>query len=189
MGQDEATKSVITEIAASPSASFLIRMAEGDSLLTGLYLFQTLVNEQNKRGIYLSCNANSPYHFLDQYFGAHQIDTSKVIFIDTVSRPILGRHTAAKENAFFTQGNITEDAMSVLKELAYSVDDLSFVYFDSLTEMLKFHSEDEVTGFLTELVKLTKQRKMTGVILSFYGEREAELVKSFINYCDRCIDL
>lgn len=187
--KDNLRENVVSEVTSNPGSSVLLRLAEGDSLLTGLYLFQALVNEKKMKGIYLSCNANSPYHFLDNYFSAHRIDTSKVTFIDTVTLPMLGKPTSESENAFFTQGSVTSDAMSVLKELVYSVDGLSFIYLDSLTEMLKFHTEDEIVGFLAELTNLTKQHKMAGLILSFYGEREAELVKSVTEYCSRCIEL
>src|SRR3989344_5394465 len=108
---------LISQIDASPNSSFFIRMEEQESLLIGVQVFRNLVNFGKKRGVYLTCNANAPSNFLENYLGAHDIDTSRVIFVDTISKTFLARkHLKSEGNVVFTEGNITSSSIESLRE-------------------------------------------------------------------------
>ena len=189
MVDSDKSNELMSQIVSYPQSSFLIRLAEGDSLMTGVHVFQTLVNERSQNGVYISCNANSPYNFLENYFSAYNIDLSRVFFIDAVTNTLLDKKVSNKNNVVFTSGPIMRESLAKLKQFLSVNKNISFVYFDSLTELLKYHTEDEIQDFLANLMNLTKEKGMTGLVLSFHGEREANLVKSITKYCDHFLDL
>ena len=188
--ENEQLREVLTsQIEATPNSSFFIRMPQEDSLLTGVTIFSRLVTMQNKKGVYLTCNANATSEFLTNYLGAHNIDTSKVTFIDTISKTFLARkNLKSSGNTIFTEGSITDASIESLRNAITSNPEASFMYLDSLTELLKFHDENEVGRFLVKLISTLRAQKMTGLILSYYGGREAELAESVMNYCDYYIE-
>lgn len=182
MKHEEEVKKEFVKI--TPGFTCLLRLAQGDSLLTGLYALEHFVREKQNEAIYISCNTNSPVEFLDNYFGAHAIDTSMLHFIDSVTVPILGRRRIVRENFVYLEENHPNQLLLALDKAVQIRPKANFVYLDSLTELLNYHDSDAVLAFLEKLVGRIRDYKMSGLVLAYYGAREQQIIDEAIKHCD-----
>ncbi|MFH1181451.1 MAG: hypothetical protein V1702_00675 [Candidatus Woesearchaeota archaeon] len=182
MKQEEEVKKGFAKI--TPGLTCLLRLSEGDSLLTGLYALQHFVSGQKNEGIYIACNTNSPVDFLGNYFEAHAIDTDMLHFIDSVSIPLLERKRVQKENFVYLEENHPSQLLLALDNAVEKRPKANFVYLDSLTELLKYHDAELVLAFLEKLVGRIRDFRMSGLVLAYYGEREQQIITEALSHCD-----
>lgn len=174
--------------ATKPGTSLLIRLSEGDSLVTGMIALDRFVNKRKSEGIYLTVNPNAPADFLTTYFTGHDIDMNKIQFIDTVTKTFLGK-TVVDERHVYTDSSLPMSALKAIDEVIIRKPQSEFLFLDSITAMLKYHDKLTVVPFLQSLVRMIRDFKMSGIIFSYYGNEEALIVDEAMQNCDIHVEL
>jgi len=146
-------------------------------------IIKILVNNKKKNCIYLSLNR--PSSTLFEEFKENNIDNSKVLIIDCVTK-LAGEDVERAGNTIFVESpqSLTEMG-AVLEGAVESITARgSFLFLDSVTTMLLYNNLKNVATFIHFLTIKIRYYKMSGVIVSLEEEETKQIISQISQFCD-----
>jgi len=163
----------------------LLETSAEHALQLSLSTIKYLIEKKDYIGIIVS--ASRPYKNLAQLYEKKQIDTSKILFIDSISKS----QSVGLEDA----GNVLYlDAVSDLTGISLAVkgsmDKINgnkFIFIDSITSML-IHNEPSIFARFIHGI-LTKMRisGTSGLLISLEKETDKEIRAEIAQLCDKVV--
>ncbi len=150
-----------------------------------LAVIKALINK-NDYGIVVS--ANRPYINLLNVYNRNNIDTSKLLIVDLISK----NQNADRDmdNVIFIENasSLTDISLSINKYLK-KLNGRKFVFFDSLTNML-IHNEPYVFArFIHSILTRMRLNNVGGVMISITDTANKEIRSEIAQLCDKVIKI
>jgi len=144
------------------------------------------LSEKNDKGIIVS--ANRPYTNLLSVYQQNNIDTSKMLILDCLSK---SQHAdTPNENVVFI------DNLSALTDISLSIDEKmrklegkKFIFFDSLTTMLIHNQPYTLARFIHNILTKMRLKCVGGVIVSLYDNSHREIRAEIAQLCDKVVKI
>jgi len=138
-------------------------------------------------GIILS--ASRPYNNLLNLYEKNGIDTSKILFIDCISK--------SQKIDLAQQGNVIyHNAVSDLTNISLSIrktlDKIpgeKFVFIDSITTMLIHNNPEIFTRFVHGMITKLRLEGVSGFLISIEEESDNMIRSSIAELCDKVINI
>jgi hypothetical protein len=145
-------------------------------------IFKKDLNEQNV--IYVS--TNKPYDHIVSLFHDEDIDTSKIFFIDCISKEV-GSSTASKEciNCMLVESPRDITGLSIAINAA--IDNISgdkLLLLDSLSTMLIYNDSKVVGKFSNFLINRLRVKGVSGIILAIESDVDKDIIQSIESFVD-----
>jgi len=116
-----------------------------------------------------------------------KIDTSRMVFIDAISRTISDKPPQANNVYYLSSPRaLTELSMAITKSLRH---DFDYIILDSLTNLLIYESKAPVAKFVTNLVTEIKASKTKAIFYALKIDQHQELIQECSMSVDNVIDL
>ncbi|MFH1835840.1 MAG: ATPase domain-containing protein [Methanobacteriota archaeon] len=131
-------------------------------------LSKMLVEEDGRNGVYITFNR--PFEQVVKDFNFNNIDISKVIFIDCISK-MAGRFPGKKENAVFIDNpsSLEEVGMYAEKILA-RMPEPKFIILDSISNLLIYNDKNSMGEFIHYLINKLRASNVGGFLLTVEKE-------------------
>lgn len=165
-----------------------IVLLEGPQEAANKVTFQSieyLVNTQGYIGIILT--ANKPYLTLKKQFDSKGIDTTRILFIDCVSKSQSSEIEQAG-NVIYIDAvyNLTKISLA-FKKVLEKVDGKKFLYVDSLSSMLIHNTPEIFIRFIHGLITSMRLASISGLLLSLSQQTDGSVRNEVANLCDKTI--
>lgn len=144
-----------------------------------------LINEQSYIGIILT--ATKPYKTLKKQFDERGIDSSKIIFIDCVSKS-QSSEIEQDGNVIYIDAayNLTNISLA-FKKIIDRIDGKKFLYVDSLSAMLIHNTPEIFVRFIHGLITSMRLASISGLLLSLTQQTDSKVRTEVANLCDKVI--
>jgi len=144
-----------------------------------------LINEQSYIGIILT--ATKPYKTLKKQFDEKGIDSSKIIFIDCVSKS-QSSEIEQDGNVIYIDAayNLTNISLA-FKKIIDRIDGKKFLYVDSLSAMLIHNTPEIFVRFIHGLITSMRLASISGLLLSLTQQTDSKVRTEVANLCDKVI--
>jgi len=143
-------------------------------------------SQKNDKGIILS--ANRPYTNLLSVFKKNNIEVSKMVILDGLSKSQNADEPA--ENVVFI------DNLSALTDISLAVDehinhtpDSKFLFIDSLTTMLIHNKPIVLARFIHNILTKMRLKGVGGVIISLKDNSNPDVRADIAQLCDKVIKI
>lgn len=139
-------------------------------------------------GVYVTLS--KPYQTIKSLFHAAKIDTSRVIFIDAVSKTAGGTAERKRDCLFIgNPRNLSDISIAMDQAVTAIPAGDKFLFFDSLSTLLLYNSASMVAKFIHFLSVKMRVWKVKGIIISLRRQRDKELIEVLQEYCDVILQL
>jgi len=151
-----------------------------------LELLREFVNNRSMAGIYIT--VNRPYASLVSLLKTEKIDTSRMFFIDLITKT-LGDRPARTDNCIFmgSATNLTDLSVAISQAVSASADEKKFIFLDSLSTMLLYNEAGTISKFSHFLTSRLREWNVDGVFISLDTQSDKELTASLSQFCDRVV--
>jgi len=154
---------------------------------TNMSIIKGLV-DQNTPGVYVSLNL--PYTTLKKNFETKKVDTSKVIFIDAITKTAGGKIEKKKDCLFIgSPKNLSDISVSMDQAIMAIPTKDKFLFFDSLSTLLLYNDVKVVAKFVHFLSGKMRIWKVKGIIISLRRKEDKDLIDELETFCDVKLDL
>src|SRR3989338_362616 len=152
-----------------------------------MILLKHMIKRKKANGIYISIN--KPYENLRPILEKNGVDTSKLFFIDCVTKSA-GGVVERKENCLFISSptNLTDLGIA-LDDALESMGKDKFVFLDSISTLLIYHDPNTVLHFSHFLTSRARVKEFYGIFITVESEADAKLVKTLSQFCDKVVNL
>ena len=144
-----------------------------------------LINTLKMNGIYVTLN--KPYITMRSIFEKSKIDLSRIVFLDVISKTILGDVKSEKNVQFLDSPEDLTNLSIAVNILASGLQSPKFLFFDSLSTLLVYNAIGPVTRFAHFLVGRMRKWQINGVIISIEEETDSKLLSELSQFCDSVI--
>jgi KaiC/GvpD/RAD55 family RecA-like ATPase len=150
-------------------------------------LTRMLVEDKDRSGVYITFNR--PFEQLIVDLNANNVDLSRLIFIDCISK-MAGRFPGKKENAVFIDNpsSLEEVGMYAEKILARMPGE-RFVILDSISSLLIYNDENSTREFCHFLVNKLRLEKIGGFLLTVEKEDLEKVIELLQPLVDKVIKI
>lgn len=148
-----------------------------------------LINEQGYECVYVTLSKPAPE--LEKLFKSKGVDTSKLSFVDAISR-MYGVKQVPSKKYNYTSGPIDIDSITIaLKSLLASLNqEKKLIFLDSITTVLLYNSLPKTIRFSQFLTQTLKKIGVDGVLVSVAkGLTNERLVQEISKLCDKAISI
>ena len=154
---------------------------------TNIKIICDLVKE-NIPGLYVTLN--KPYENVKKILKREKVDTSKIIFIDAVTKTVGGK-IDKKEDCLFIGNpkNLSDISIAMDQAIMAIPSSEKFLFFDSLSTLLLYNDVNLVAKFIHFISGKMRIWKVKGIIISLRRDKDKELINSLKEYCDVTLDL
>ena len=154
---------------------------------TNMSIIKNLV-DQDTPGVYVSLNL--PYNTIKKNFSAKKIDTSKIIFIDAITKTAGGKIEKKKDCLFIgSPKNLSDISVSMDQAIMAIPTKDKFLFFDSLSTLLLYNDVKVVAKFVHFLSGKMRVWKVKGIIISLRRKEDKDLIDELETFCDVKLDL
>ena len=130
---------------------------------------------------------NKTFSSLKELFEKNKIDTTNIVFIDTISKTIKDVSDQTKACYFCSSpGALTEISVTISKFLRHNFE---YLMFDSLTNLLIYQQKDPVAQFLSNLANKIRDSKTKAVFYVLSVKSQDELIKETEMFVDKVVEL
>jgi KaiC/GvpD/RAD55 family RecA-like ATPase len=144
-------------------------------------LVQTACN--SKKICYVSLN--KPYDTILSELKNQKIDTSKIIFIDAMTK---GKKTSSDDVVFVSSPRaLTELNISVVKVM--ELKKVESIIFDSLSTLLVYEKPATVIKFVHALMAKLRSLRVGAIFIVLKEDINPDLVKNLYMFADEVVDL
>lgn len=166
-----------------PSIVLITSKAE-DALKTNIKILKILTKDRT--GLYITIN--QPYESLQKILKKNEIDTSKMFFIDCITKTVSGAPERTKNCLFVASpSGITELGISITEALHMISGDKRFLFMDSLSTLLIYNSAGTIAKFSHFLMSKIKLLGLNGIFMSIEKEMDEKLLAEISHFCDKVI--
>jgi KaiC/GvpD/RAD55 family RecA-like ATPase len=154
---------------------------------TNVHIIKEL-SENNVPGVYVTLN--KPYENINKFFKKEKIDTSKIIFIDAVTKTAGGKIEKRKDCLYIGNPKDLSDISIAMDQAIMAIPKKDkFLFFDSLSTLLLYNGVDVVAKFIHFLSGKMRVWKVKGIIISLRRKQDKELINELKEFCDVTLDL
>ncbi|PIZ51647.1 hypothetical protein COY27_02940 [Candidatus Woesearchaeota archaeon CG_4_10_14_0_2_um_filter_33_13] len=153
---------------------------------TNIKIIEEMI-KSNLPGVYVTLNR--PYENIKAIFEKEKIDTSKVIFIDSVTETVSGK-VKKRDDCLFIGGpkNLSDLSLAMDQAIMAIPKKDKFLFFDSLSTLALYHDINVVAKFIHFLSGKMRVWKIKGIIISLRRDKDKELIDELNSFCDLTID-
>lgn len=157
-----------------------------DYVSQNLALLKDFVNVKKMAGIYVT--VNRPYLSLLSLLKKGGIDTSRMFFIDLVTKT-LNDMPERKSNRIFmgSATNLTDLSLAISQAVSANPTAKKFIYLDSLSTMLIYNEAGSLSRFSHFLTGRLREWNVDGVFISLDSESDKELTNKMAQFCDKVV--
>lgn len=178
-------KKELKDLEENPIISFLV--AEDKYNETNISILKILINEFKMPGVYIT--VNKPYKSVAGTLKNNGIDTSKIFFIDTVTKLAKGEEPRTENCLFMESPESLTDLSIALGEAVNSIPGDKFIFLDTLSTLLIYNEAGTVTKFAHFLTSRMRAWSVKGIIISLIKETKPELQAELAQFCDKIVDV
>lgn len=162
----------------------LIIVGSSDYTKANTKLLKYLIGKKGAEGIYIT--VNRPYQNLKDVLDSEDIDTSKLIFIDCITKGA-GVEPERVDQAIFMKSpqNLTDIAVAI----SQAIPEKKFIFLDSLSTLMLYNNAESVTQFAQFLTVRLRSMGVMGVLISLEKESEKEIQKTLRQFCDVVLEV
>ncbi len=165
----------------------LLETSAEKSLEISLSALYHLVTEKNYIGIVLS--ASRPYKNLVQLYQHKGIDTSRILFLDCISKSqSLDIDQTGNVLYLDSVSDLTNISLA-LKGSMEKIQGNKFVYIDSITTMLIHNTPEMFARFIHGILTKMRIQGISGLLISLEDETDKEIRAEVAQLCDRIVKL
>ncbi|HDM67170.1 MAG TPA: hypothetical protein ENG62_02150 [Thermoplasmatales archaeon] len=165
----------------------LLETSAERSLEVSLAALQYLINNKEYIGIVLS--ASRPYKNLVQLYENKGIDTSRILFLDCISKSqSLDIDQAGNVIYLDSVSDLTNISLA-LKGSMEKIPGDKFVYIDSITTMLIHNTPEMFARFIHGVLTKMRIQGISGLLISLENETDKEIRAEIAQLCDRIVKL
>jgi len=152
-----------------------------------MVLLKHMIRRKKAHGIYISIN--KPYANIVPILEKNGVDTSKLFFIDCITKSA-GGMAERKENCLFISSptNLTDLGIA-LDDAIESLGKEKFIFLDSVSTLLIYHDQNTVLHFSHFLTSRARVKEFYGIFITVESEADARLVKTLSQFCDKVVKL
>ena len=154
---------------------------------TNIEILKALVNEKKLPGIYIT--VNKPYEDMLSFLRKNGINTSRVFFIDLVTKLTKEQPSRIDNCLFMESPESLTDLSIALGEAVRSIQGDKFIFLDTLSTLLIYNKAETVSKFVHFLTSKMRSWQVKGIIISLIKETKPELQAELSQFCDKLIDL
>ncbi len=138
----------------------------------------------SKRVGYITLNKTFPA--IQENFEKKGIDTKKFVFVDAISKTI--KEIEDSDQCYFVSspGALTEIAIKISKLLKQ---DMGYIIFDSLTNLLVYQKKAPVGKFVSNTVAMVQETKSKAIFYAIKVKEHEILIEETSMFVDRVIDM
>jgi KaiC/GvpD/RAD55 family RecA-like ATPase len=167
----------------------LIEVPTENHMAVNIETLKTLIDQLGYTCVYITLS--KPYTELEASFKSKGVDTSKVYFIDAISK-MYGETQPSSKRCVYTSGPIDVDSItSAMREILSSLGSVKkCVFLDSVTTVLLYNSLPRTLRFSQFLTQILKKIQSEGVIVCIAkGEKTKNLIVELKKHCDEYISV
>jgi hypothetical protein len=179
-------KKLEEELNGLPEDSIILLETSADtSLETSMASIKLLV-EKNDKGIILS--ANRPYSNLMNLYEKNDIDTSKMIVLDLISKnPNVQSDT--EKVVFLENISALTDISLSLNDCMKTIQGKKFVFIDSITTMLIHNQPYVFARFIHSILTKMRLNGVGGILVSLDTKTNKDVRAEIAQLCDKVIKI
>lgn len=147
-------------------------------------LIRYLTKRSKLNGIYISFNQSYPRLVKD--FKDDKIDTSKLFFIDCVSKKTKQRKSTP--NYYYTNGPQSLTELSIMISEKLKDKKIKFIFFDSVLTLLTYNDEKVSARFIQHVTSKLREEGVKGIFISI-DEGTKKFHNTIAQFCDTEIHL
>ncbi|MCK4714437.1 MAG: hypothetical protein KAT35_02595, partial [Candidatus Aenigmarchaeota archaeon] len=155
-------------------------------LSQNLALLKNLVNKKMLNGIYIT--VNRPYKSLTPLMQKEGIDSSRIFFIDLITKTE-GDRPLREGNCIFmgNASNLTDLSVAISQAVSTNPKAKKFILLDSLSTMLIYNEAGSLSKFSHFLTSRLREWNIDGIFISLDTAADRELTDKFSQFCDRVV--
>ena len=163
----------------------LVETSAENALQISLDSLHYLINTQDYLGIIVS--ASRPYTNLIQLYQKHQIDTSRILFIDSISK---SEHIDIEDvgNVVFLDSVSDLTGLSLaIKGSMEKIQEKKFIFIDSISSLLIHNEPSLFARFIHGILTKMRIHQTSGLLISIEQQTDKEIRAEIAQLCDRII--
>ena len=164
---------------------YLIVTKPEDYHSTTFVLIEHMIKNLNLIGVYVTLN--TPCSSLSANLKDKGIDTSKLYFVDAISKQ--SGTTTTSDNCSFVQNPQSLTELSLVTTKAVNTGKSKFLFFDSVSTLLIYNSLETTEKFMHYLINKIRSLGLLGIIISLDEEKSNKLIPVISQFCDKIIHL
>jgi KaiC/GvpD/RAD55 family RecA-like ATPase len=153
-----------------------------------IQLLKYMIKTSSSRGIYVTMN-KSFYH-LTEILQGEKIDTSKIQFIDGITRGTGRKEIPAKNCVYIEAPHDLVGINVAINECLEKIgDDNGFLIFDSISTLLIYNSPESVEKFVHAIIGKIRESKVRAVFLMVKSEQHRGVIDALSQFCDKTFEI
>lgn len=130
---------------------------------------------------------NKTYNALEETFEENKINLDNVFFIDVISGSIKDVKQNKKKVYFISSpSSLTELSLAISKTLEKGFD---YLIFDSINNLLTYHSLNESERFLSSIINKIKDSGTKAIFSALQIKEQEELINKTSTFVDETVDI
>jgi KaiC/GvpD/RAD55 family RecA-like ATPase len=157
-----------------------------DYATASLNLITYLTEKKNEHGIYVT--VNRPFNSLVNILKKNGADTSKLFFIDCITKKA-GGSSERKENCLFisSPSGLTDLGIAINEAINSLKKSKIFLFVDSVSTLLIYNKAENIAKFSHFLSGKLRTKGLDGILFSIESETDKKLISTISQFCDKVI--
>jgi KaiC/GvpD/RAD55 family RecA-like ATPase len=166
----------------------LINVGAEDYVKTNIEILKALANKGRLPGVYIT--VNKPYTVMESLLEENGVDTKKIYFIDCITK-MSGGGPSGSKNVFFldTPQNLTGLGVAMSEVIAAMEKGDKFLFMDSLSTLLLYHSTGTVAKFSHFLTARMRMWGLRGILMAVEKDADPEFTNQLSQFCDAVVKI
>ncbi len=167
----------------------LVSVSAEDYLKANIDILRVLANEDKLPGVYIT--VNKPYLTMKRVLEDDSIDTSKLYFIDCITRMAGGQYDKNDKNVLYLDSpqNLTGLGVAMGEAIRAMEGEDKFLFMDSLSTLLLYHNSGTIAKFSHFLTSKMRVWGLRGILMAVEKETDPEFVDQLSQFCDAVIKI
>ncbi len=167
---------------ADSKGIYLVLVSSESYFKTNSDILKIFCNERGMFSIYITLGKS--YDVLMRQYTIDGVDTSKLFFIDAVSKK-----TERPKNTIFIKSpsSLTEISITISQLVSIVPSDKTFLYLDSLSTLALYNEPDMVIKFMHFLIARMREWQIAGIIIALDAEESRSSSVQLSQFCDKMI--
>jgi len=187
---DEITLDKLSENLRNLPSDFVILVVSPSEIYekTNAKILKLLCNEEKISGIYITFNQSCETLF--ELLTGAGVDTSKLFFIDMVTKNVSGKTERTKNCLFIpSPKEISDLGVAIDESIRMSGENKEFLFVDSVSALLLYNSMGTARKFEHFLTIRMRLGSLKGILMSLNSGTEKEIVPFLAQFCDKIIKI
>lgn len=161
-------------------------LSDAEELLKTNISILKILNKKDQLGLYVS--VNQPYKRLVEVMEKNKIDTSKIFFIDCVSKIAGGRSKREKNVLYVTSpSGLTELGIAISQMMDSFPGKKKYLYMDALSTLIIYNTAGSIAKFSHFIMSRVKILGLSGIFMVVNNEIDKQLIAQITQFADKVI--